>query len=249
MTGGELAGRVTLITGASRGIGRAIALACSARGSDVLLAARNPDALRAVAEECSARGVKSRAVPLDLADPGSIRSALEDAVAASGKIDHLVNNAGVTGDGLLLRMKREEWDRVVNVNLGGAFEAIRAILPAMIKARYGRIVNIASVVALMGNPGQTNYCAAKAGLIGLTKSLAREIASRQITVNAVAPGFIDTEMTRSIPESAREKMIAQIPTGRLGTADDVAAAVVYLLSPAAGYVTGTVLNVSGGLYM
>jgi 3-oxoacyl-[acyl-carrier protein] reductase len=249
MTAGDLSGKVTLITGASRGIGRAIALACGERGSDLLLAARAPATLGVVAEECAARGVRVRVVPLDLSEAGSVRSALEGAVAIFGRIDHLVNNAGVTGDGLLVRMKREEWDRVLNVNLGGAFEASRAVLPAMIKARYGRIVNVSSVVALMGNPGQTNYCAAKAGLIGLTKSLAREVASRQITVNAVAPGLIDTEMTRAIPDGAREKMIAQIPAGRLGTPEDVAAAVTYLLSPSSGYVTGTVLNVSGGLYM
>ncbi|HXH28847.1 MAG TPA: 3-oxoacyl-ACP reductase FabG, partial [Candidatus Polarisedimenticolia bacterium] len=174
---------------------------------------------------------------------------LERALQATGRIDHLINNAGVTGDGLLVRMKREEWDRIVQTNLGGAFEVTRGVLPGMIKARYGRIVNISSVVALMGNPGQANYCAAKAGLIGLTKSLAREVASRQITVNAVAPGFIDTDMTRGLAEAARERMTEAIPLGRLGTPEDVAAAVAFLLGPGAAYITGEVLNVSGGLYM
>ncbi len=249
MSGGDLAGRVTLVTGASRGIGRAVALACAGRGSDLVLSARPSDALLHAAGECARKGVRTRAIPLDLADGASVRSAVEQALAEFGRVDHLVNNAGVTGDALLLRMKREEWDRVIQVNLGGTFEVTRAVLPAMIKARYGRIVTISSVVALMGNPGQANYCAAKAGLIGFTKSLAREVASRQITVNAVAPGFIDTEMTQAVAEGARAKMTSLIPAGRLGTPEDVAAGVTFLLSPGAGYITGEVLNISGGLYM
>ncbi len=250
MTGDrDLAGRVTLVTGASRGIGRAVALACAGRGSDLVLAARNRQALDRVASECSSRGVRAEVVPFDLAEPASVRPGVEKALGLFGRVDHLINNAGVTGDGLLLRMKREDWDRVVLVNLGGAFEVTRAALPAMVKAHYGRIVNISSVVALMGNPGQANYCAAKAGLIGFTKALAREVASRQITVNAVAPGFIDTDMTRSITTTAREAMTGQIPLGRLGTPEDVAAGVVFLLGPGASYITGEVLNISGGLYM
>ncbi|MGH2667855.1 MAG: 3-oxoacyl-ACP reductase family protein, partial [bacterium] len=193
--------------------------------------------------------VRAHAVVLDVADGGAVRSAVEQVMKELGRIDHLVNNAGVTGDGLLLRMKREEWDRVVQVNLGGAFELTRAVLPAMVKARYGRIVNISSVVALMGNPGQASYCATKAGLIGFTKSLAREVASRQITVNAVAPGFIDTDMTRSIAAESRERLAGRIPLGRLGSPEDVAAGVVFLLGPGASYITGSVLNISGGLYM
>ena len=247
--GGVLAQRVTLVTGASRGIGRAIALLVAEHGSDLVLAARHPEALEETAALCRERGVAAHAVVLDLADPESIKSGLGAAIERCGRIDHLVNNAGVTGDGLLMRMKRDQWDRVLDTNLTGAFEATRAVLPGMIKARYGRIVNISSVVALMGNPGQANYCAAKAGLIGLTKSLAREVATRQVTVNAVAPGFIDTEMTRAIAPAAREAMTAAIPLERLGTPEDVAAGVAFLLSPGAAYITGEVLNISGGLYM
>jgi 3-oxoacyl-[acyl-carrier protein] reductase len=249
MSGGELQGRVTLVTGASRGIGRAAALAIAERGSDLVLAARGRDALEAVAAECATRGVRARTVVLDLADPASVRAGVEQANAAFGRVDHLVNNAGVTGDALLLRMKREEWDRVLQVNLGGAFEITRSVLHAMVRARYGRIVNVSSIVGLMGNPGQANYCAAKAGLIGFTKALAREVASRQVTVNAVAPGLIDTEMTRALPEEARRRMADHIPLGRLGAPEDVAAGIVFLLGPGAAYVTGEVLNISGGLYM
>jgi 3-oxoacyl-[acyl-carrier protein] reductase len=246
---GELKDRVSLVTGASRGIGRAIALALADRGSDLVVLSRTRDDLVHVAAECEGRGVRCRAIPLDLADPSSIATAVEEAIKAFGRADHLVNNAGVTCDGLLLRMKRADWDRVLTINLSGAFEVTRAVLPAMVRARYGRIVNISSVVGLMGNPGQANYCAAKAGLIGFTKSLAREVASRSITVNAVAPGFIDTEMTRALPAETRDRMSGLIPLGRLGTATDVAAGVVFLLSPGASYITGEVLNISGGLYM
>ncbi len=249
MSDKELAGRISLVTGASRGIGAAVALELAGRGSDLVLAARQAKPLEEVAAACSRLGIRVRAVPLDVADAASVAAGLKEALGHFGRIDHLVNNAGVTGDGLLLRMKREEWDRVLHTNLSGAFEMSRAVLPSMIKARYGRIVNISSVVALMGNAGQANYCAAKAGLIGFTKSLAREVASRQVTVNAVAPGFIDTDMTRALPDAAREKMSGQIPLGRLGTAEDVAAGVAFLLSPGAAYVTGEVLNISGGLYM
>ena len=189
------------------------------------------------------------ALVIDVSAGASVKAGVERALAAAGRLDHLVNNAGVTGDGLMIRMKREEWDRVLQTNLSGAFEVTRAVLPAMIRARYGRIVNISSVVGLMGNAGQTNYCAAKAGLIGLTKSLAREVASRQITVNAVAPGFIETDMTRAIAAPARETMVGRIPLERLGTPDDVAAGVAFLLGPGGAYITGEVLNISGGLYM
>jgi len=249
MSGGELSGRVSLVTGASRGIGRGVALALAAAGSDLVLASRGEDALREVAAECESRGSKTRVVTMDVAEGFSVKQGVDAALQTFGRIDHLVNNAGVTGDGLMLRMKREDWDRVVQVNLGGAFEVTRAVLPTMVKARYGRIVNLSSVVGLMGNPGQASYCAAKAGLLGFTKSLAREVASRQITVNAVAPGFIDTDMTRAIAAPAREKMTDMIPLGRLGTTDDVAAGVLFLLGPGASYITGEVLNISGGLYM
>ncbi len=247
--GRDFTGRVTLVTGASRGIGRAVALACAERGSDLVLAARTRESLLPVAAECSSHGIRAEVVPFDLGDAAAVRPGVERALELFGRLDHLVNNAGVTGDGLLLRMKREEWDRVVDVNLGGAFEVTRAALSAMVKARYGRIVNISSVVALMGNPGQANYCAAKAGLIGFTKALAREVASRQITVNAVAPGFIDTDMTKSIAPAAREAMTDHIPLGRLGRPEDVAAGVAFLLGPGGAYITGEVLNISGGLYM
>ena len=249
MRAAELSGRLTLVTGASKGIGRAVALALARQGSDLALAARGLAPLEPLAAECTSHGVRAQAFAIDVSDAASVRAGAEAILSAFGRVDHLVNNAGVTGDGLLLRMKREEWDRVLQVNLTGAFEMTRAVLPAMVKARYGRIVNVSSVVALMGNPGQVNYCAAKAGLIGFTKSLAREVASRQITVNAVAPGFIDTEMTRAIQERAREKMTGLIPLGRLGSPEDVAAGVAFLLSPGAAYVTGEVLNISGGLYM
>ena len=249
MNPGELQGRVSFVTGASRGIGRGIALALSARGSDLVLGGRKRDDLEQVAAECETLGVRCRAIPMDLVDASSIAAWASEALKAFGRVDHLVNNAGITVDGLLLRMKREDWDRVLTVNLTGAFETTRAVLPAMVRARYGRIVNISSVVGLMGNPGQANYCAAKAGLLGFTKSLAREVASRSITVNAVAPGFIDTEMTQALQEEARDRMSGLIPLGRLGTPADVAAGVAFLLSPGAAYITGEVLNISGGLYM
>jgi 3-oxoacyl-[acyl-carrier protein] reductase len=249
MMEGVLQGRMSLVTGASRGIGRAVALTLAGQGSDLVLVARQAGPLEEAAAACAARGVKARAVPLDIADASSVRPTVDRILQEHGRIDHLINNAGVTGDGLLLRMKREEWDRVIQTNLGGAFEMTRAVLPAMIKARYGRIVNISSVVGLMGNPGQTNYCAAKAGLIGFTKSLAREVGSRQITVNAIAPGLIDTEMTRALPDAVRKNMAGQIPLGRLGAAQDVADGVAFLLGPGSAYITGEVLNISGGLYM
>jgi 3-oxoacyl-[acyl-carrier protein] reductase len=249
MSQGDLQDRVSLVTGASRGIGRAIAHALAARGSDLILAGRRREDLDRVAAECEKQGVRCRAILMDLLDASSIAAWAGEALKAFGRADHLVNNAGITADGLLLRMKREEWDRVLTVNLSGAFELTRAVLPAMVRARYGRIVNISSVVGLMGNPGQVNYCASKAGLVGFTKSLAREVASRSITVNAVAPGFIDTEMTQALPTQARDRMSDLIPLGRLGTPEDVAAGVAFLLSPGAAYITGEVLNISGGLYM
>jgi 3-oxoacyl-[acyl-carrier protein] reductase len=246
---GVLAGRVSLVTGASRGIGRAIAIELARRGATLVLAARQTPALEETAALCRAEGVAAHAIALDVADSASIEAGIKAALAAAGRIDHLVNNAGVTADGLVMRMKRDAWDRVVGTNLTGAFEVTRAVLPGMVRARYGRVVNISSVVALMGNPGQANYCAAKAGLIGLTKSLAREVASRQITVNAVAPGFIDTDMTRALNDEQRAAMTSQIPLGRIGRPEEVAAAVAFLVGPGGDYITGEVLNVSGGLYM
>jgi 3-oxoacyl-[acyl-carrier protein] reductase len=241
--------RVALVTGASRGIGEAIAKRLAAEGAAVLAAARSADALAGVVSAISAAGGKAQALPLDLADSASIEGAVKSALASHGEISVLVNNAGVTEDNLMLRMGREAWDRVLSTNLTGVFLLTQAVIKGMVRKRYGRIVNVTSVVGLMGNAGQANYAASKAGLIGLTKSIARELASRNITCNAVAPGFIATAMTDKMTPDAREKLAGEIPLERLGTADDVAAAVAYLASEEAAYVTGTVLNVSGGLYM
>ena len=241
--------RVALVTGASRGIGEAIAKRLAAEGASVLAAARSADALAGVVSAIGAAGGRAQALPLDLADSASIEAAVKSALASHGEIHVLVNNAGVTEDNLILRMGREAWDRVLSTNLTGVFLLTQAVIKGMVRKRYGRIVNVTSVVGLMGNAGQANYAASKAGLIGLTKSVARELASRNITCNAVAPGFIATAMTDKMTPEAREKLAGEIPLERLGTADDVAAAVAYLASEEAAYVTGTVLNVSGGLYM
>ena len=241
--------RIALVTGASRGIGEAIAKRLASEGATVLAAARTADALARVVSEIEAAGGRASALALDLADPGSIEAAVKTALAAHGEIHVLVNNAGVTEDNLILRMSREAWDRVLGTNLTGVFLLTQAVVKGMVRKRYGRIVNVTSVVGLMGNAGQVNYAASKAGLVGLTKSVARELASRNITCNAVAPGFIATAMTDKMTDEAKSKMIGQIPLERLGAPDDVAAAVAYLASEDAAYVTGTVVNVSGGLYM
>ena len=242
-------GRIALVTGASRGIGEAIAKRLASEGATVLAAARTADALARVVSEIEAAGGRASALALDLADPGSIEAAVKSALAAHGEIHVLVNNAGVTEDNLILRMSREAWDRVLATNLTGVFLLTQAVVKGMVRKRYGRIVNVTSVVGLMGNAGQVNYAASKAGLVGLTKSVARELASRNITCNAVAPGFIATAMTDKMTDDAKSKMTGQIPLERLGAPDDVAAAVAYLASEDAAYVTGTVVNVSGGLYM
>ena len=242
-------GRIALVTGASRGIGEAIAKRLASEGATVLAAARTADALARVVSEIEAAGGRASALGLDLADPGSIEAAVKNALAAHGEIHVLVNNAGVTEDNLILRMSREAWDRVLATNLTGVFLLTQAVVKGMVRKRYGRIVNVTSVVGLMGNAGQVNYAASKAGLVGLTKSVARELASRNITCNAVAPGFIATAMTDKMTDEAKAKMTGQIPLERLGAPGDVAAAVAYLASEDGAYVTGTVVNVSGGLYM
>ena len=242
-------GKVTLITGASRGIGREIALRLAEEGSDLILVARGSDALEATCRQCEEKGVRADLLAMDLLNPEALEEKVTQAIRTLPRVDHLVNNAGMTRDGLLMRMKRSDWEDVVQVNLTGAFLVTRAVVPLMVRARFGRIVNISSVVGLMGNPGHANYCASKAGLVGFSYSLARELAPRNITVNVVAPGFIETEMTAAMPESARAALLKQVPLGRAGSPREVAEGIVFLLSEEAGYVTGTLLNISGGLYM
>ena len=241
--------KVAVITGASRGIGRSIALALAAKGATIVAVDMDQASTEAVVAELQATGAKALAVVGNVTVAADVERMIEAATGAFGRVDILVNNAGITRDGLLMRMKDDDWDAVLNVNLKGAFLCTRAAFKVMSKQRYGRIVNIASVVGQMGNAGQANYCASKAGLIGLTKSNAREMAKRSITVNAVAPGFIATAMTDALSDKVRTELTAQIPLERLGSADDIANAVVFLASEAAGYITGHVLSVNGGMYM
>lgn len=244
-----LQGHVALVTGAGRGIGRAIALDLAEAGADVVLAARTESQLQEVAEEIRARGRRALVTPLDVSQVAQVDAGVDLALKEFEKIDILVNNAGITRDAVLLRMKEEDWDQVLAVNLRSAFACTRAVSRGMLKKRYGRIVNITSVIGQMGNAGQANYAASKAGLIGFTRSVARELASRGITVNAVAPGFIESEMTRELPEKNREWIQERIPMGFLGQPEDVARVVRFLASPETRYVTGQVFNVDGGMVM
>jgi 3-oxoacyl-[acyl-carrier protein] reductase len=241
--------RVAIVTGASRGIGRSIALALAAGGAKIVAADISLEGCQALVDELAKDGTEALAVQCNVAVAADAERLVESAMEKFGKVDILVNNAGITRDGLLVRMKDEEWDAVISVNLKGAFVCTRAVSKVMTKQRYGRIVNIASIVGQMGNAGQANYCASKAGLIGLTKSNARELAKRNITVNAVAPGFIATDMTEALPEKVRQELAAQIPMERLGSADDIANAVMFLASDQSAYITGQVVGVNGGMYM
>jgi len=245
----ELEGKVALVTGASRGIGRAVALELARAGAEVAVNyAASEGPAQEVVREIEALGRRALAVKFDVADHEAVARGVKEVEEAFGRIDILVNNAGITRDGLCMRLKEEDWERVLSVNLKGAFLVTRAALPGMLKRRWGRIVNISSVVAFSGNPGQTNYAASKAGLVGFSRSLALEVASRGITVNVVAPGFIETDMTAALPEKAREALLSRVPLGRPGTPEEVAYAVVFLASEKAAYITGTVLHVNGGLW-
>lgn len=245
----RLDGKTALVTGASQGIGETVARRLAERGAQVILAARGLDKLERVREEIAGVGGVTCCLPLDLSKPEEIAGKLKELPTKFENIDILVNNAGVTADNLLARMSLDQWRSVVDTNLTGTFAVTKELVRGMIRRRWGRIITVSSVVGLMGNAGQANYSAAKAGLIGFAKSLARELASRNITSNVVAPGFIETAMTEVLPEATRKEMSDRIPLARLGRAEDVACAVVYLASDEASYVTGQVLNVSGGLYI
>jgi 3-oxoacyl-[acyl-carrier protein] reductase len=245
----NLQGKTAFVSGASQGIGRACALALAKMGARVALAARNEAKLEAVAAEIEATGGQAKPFLMDVSDEASIQAAAKAAIAHFGTVEILVNNAGITRDTLLLRMKRADWDAVMTTNLTGAFLLTQALLNPMLRARWGRIINVSSVVGRTGQAGQANYAASKAGLIGFTRSMAREVASRSVTVNAVAPGYIETAMTSVLEDKQREALLSHIPLGRAGTDEEVAHAVAFLASPQAGYITGHVLDINGGLFM
>lgn len=245
----SLADQVALVTGASQGIGRATAIALAEAGAKVAVAARNAEQLGILVSEIESRGGSALAVPMDVSDAAQVKSGFQQALAKFGRLDILVNNAAITRDTLALRMKLDDWDAVLRTNLTGAHLCIQQALGAMLKQRSGRIINVTSVVAQTGNAGQANYVASKAGLIGLTRAIAAEVASRSITVNAVAPGFIETPMTDPLPQALKDKMKSLIPLGRFGTDRDVAATILFLASPGASYITGQVLGVNGGMHM
>jgi len=249
MTDQVLAGDIALVTGASRGIGRAIAQMLAARGAVVIGTATTDAGAASITQWLQESGAKGRGIVLNVASAESVDAALKDIEGSEGTPTILVNNAGITRDNLLLRMKADEWDDIINTNLGSVYRLSKAVLRGMMKARRGRIISIASVVGVMGNAGQTNYAAAKAGIIGFSKSLAREIGSRGITVNVIAPGFIATDMTSKLPAEQQQQLIQQIALGRLGNPDDIAGAVAFLASPQAGYITGETLHVNGGMHM
>jgi 3-oxoacyl-[acyl-carrier protein] reductase len=245
----QLAGQVALVTGASRGIGKAIALGLAARGGIVIGTGTTDAGAQSISDYLHAANAKGKGARLDVREPAQIEALVADIEKSFGSIAILVNNAGITQDNLAIRMKESEWDAVIDADLKSVFLLSKSVLRGMMKARAGRIINIGSVVGASGNPGQVNYAAAKAGMAGLTRALAREIGSRGITVNCVAPGYIDTDMTRALSQEQRDALLAQIPLGRLGTPDDIAAAVVFLASPEGGYITGSTLHVNGGMYM
>jgi 3-oxoacyl-[acyl-carrier protein] reductase len=245
----SLSGRVALITGASQGIGRTCALRLAKDGATVVLAARNQEKLNELAAEIITTGGNAAAFPLDVADEDQVKATVKAAIAQFGKIDILVNNAGITRDQLVMRMKRADWDAVLQTNLTSAYLCIQAVISSMLKQRWGRIINITSVFGQMGQAGQANYSASKAGLIGLTMAMAREVGSRNITSNAVAPGFIETAMTAVLSDEFKQTAVKQIPLGRVGTPEDVASAVAFLASEDAAYITGHVMNVNGGMLM
>jgi 3-oxoacyl-[acyl-carrier protein] reductase len=245
----EFEGKVALVTGGSRGIGKEIALALGRSGAEVVVAARGLEGASATADEIQGAGGRAKAVILDISDNDAVSAAVAELIGDYATIPLLVNNAGIVRDSLLLRMKQDDWDAVIDTDLTGIYRMCRALVPSMVRARYGRIVNVTSVVGRTGNPGQANYAAAKAGVEGLTKSLARELASRNITINCVAPGFIDTDMTRDLGDAARKKLLDQVPLRRLGTPADVASAVLFLLGDGASYITGATVDVNGGMFM